>query len=134
MPLESTWYIEDHVVYIRQWGDLTLQDLIDTDQEVAYYAQSIPGQIIHAIIDARAVDTAYISSRDVRQTFLNRAKSTQGYLITLLGTHMSALLMQVLVQSQNMRHRDVDSIAEALDFLQYVDDSLANLPVNDLVK
>ena len=132
MPFEAQWYVDQRVVYVRQWGKLTLQDAIGTDAIIADYARQNPDHIVHGIIDSRAVEDIAISPKALRDAFSQLPKPTEGWVVTVPGDRVSAFMTQVMAQSQHMKQKDFTAPEAALEFLQYMDDSLIHIEVNEL--
>lgn len=132
MPFESVWYVESRVIYIRQWGTLTLEDAIATDAAIAQAAELAIDEIVHGIIDARDVTEIDINPKELQAAFSKLPKPTQGWVVTVPGDRVSAFMTQVMAQSQQMRQRDFHSPEEALEFLKSVDASLIDLVANPI--
>lgn len=133
MPFEAMWYIPERVVYVRQWGTLTLDDAINTDAAIARYAAG-QAATVHGIIESRDVEAIDINPRLLKEAFSKLPKPTEGWVVTVPGDRVSAFMTQLMAQSQQMKQRDFQTPEEALAFIVYMDESLANMPVQAIAR
>jgi hypothetical protein len=128
MPVSSCWYIKNRVLYLRQWGRLTLAEAVATDSEIARHSYLFP-EMVHGIVDQRDIETLDANEQILRETFARLVKPTLGW-VAVVGQQENLLVSScIMAKAQQMQYSHFDTPESALDFLKLVDPSLNNLPI-----
>ena len=126
MPSEVKWYVENRVSITRDWGDLTLEDMRESNAvALENIRQGTPP--VHLLLDTRAVGKlpgSFVPMLKEIESF--RHEKNMGW--TIMVTH-SSLLHFFGVLSANlikMPFSAVSSFEEANTLLKKVDPTLAD--------
>ena len=119
------WEVEDHILYVRYWGDLTLAELTQSIDELVQALVGSGQPLVHLINDVSEVQKP-VSVVDVAKMARQYQQPEQmGWLITVgeknpLIRFSNSIAGQILGQ----RMRSFDTREEALAFLKSADASI----------
>ena len=127
MPSETKWYVEGRVSSVRDWGDLTVEEMRETNR---VFLEHIRGGTppVHLLIDTRAIGKlpgSFITMLKEIEAFRHEANMgwtlmvTNNSLLHFFGTLSSNLL--------KMPFKAVSSYEEVNAVLKRVDPSLEGL-------
>lgn len=71
MPFEHLWLIEDRVLFIRMWGDVTLEEFHEGANQTLTTLENADG-VIHEIIDQTGVDSVPTEVLEINRFTSNR--------------------------------------------------------------
>ena len=130
MPVEVVWFEQDHVVRLNLVGDVTIEDMQEAVKTYIEMIESVEGNwLIHTLHDADHMESLPKSLKQtanvVRDAFQHpRSGWTIAYavhkpVLKLFGNMITGML--------RVRYRIMESQADALAFLQQVDQTLPEL-------
>lgn len=128
MPVEASWYVEGRIIHMRYSGDVTLEDK-RRGGELGYelLEAGIP-PFVHVLLDITDQTSAPISIKG-RKDALDKTLShpLKGWTIAFGKEEfkMENFVNSVVTQTHNLRYRSFVTLQEALEFLVYVDSTLA---------
>ena len=125
MPSEINWYIPNRVLYVREYGALTLDDTLATNEQAREHLDGSTRKL-HILIDHTDLESAPRSLSGLVKTLDTFRHPNMGWFV-IIG-HGSNRYFRALAQfithffGTNMR--EVDSLGEALAFLVEIDEDL----------
>lgn len=134
MPANVSWYVEDRVLQINLTGDVTRDELADVAAQTAAYIDAAPDQsvvpLIHTLVDATQIEGFPKTLKDFAGAYAPMASHHQIGWVLLYGTEDALMLFIADAASQmfTTRFRKFKKRQEAVDFLQYIDTTLPELP------
>ena len=130
MPYEQSWLIMNEVVHSKRRGDLTVEELVSSTTEIVQKLDSSNRPLVHVLVDVHDV-TSYPRKLRVLNLALKPLLSHPrlGWIL-FYGNSNQVLqfLTGMIAQIMRTRFRFFDTSAEAVQFLQSVDQSLETLP------
>lgn len=122
MPFEISWKIPQRVVYVRNYGHMTIPDIRDSIEQMrAHYEQGT--SLVHTILDVGDV-TSYPNLLELRHGLsLDRSKN-QGWTMFVGAEGIARFICSVLAQLAGDRFRMFETSEQALSFLIDMDQSL----------
>lgn len=126
MPVSVQWAIHNRVIYIKQWGIIHLEDMLETDQAIADSVAVSKNPHLHGIIDKLEVESFEADPKAIRIAFTGRAKPTDGWVVAVHHTRFSAFLSQLMAQSQQMKTWTFHDLPSAIAFLEEQDENLTH--------
>jgi len=133
MSSQLNWLLENRVILTFNQGIVTDQDMFDNDEPVTAYMNQCSAPLVHMIVDHRkGIGTP--SSKAMAQ--LNWPKHPKMGWIILVGMANPFQKFVVAVTSNffKTRMRMLNTMDEALDFLNQVDSTLPSLRDNSMGK
>lgn len=133
MPVQLSWYIEHRVIQIINSGEISDQDMLDSDQPIIDYFNESNVPLVHLIVDnSNARYTPSVKSVTMAK-FPKHAKC--GWVL-LVGPANSFMRFVNAVVSNifKTRNRMFETFDEALDFLNDMDGSLPPLRDRELTR
>ena len=135
MPFEAKWYLEGRVSTARDWGEITVEEMRESNKvSLEHIRTGTPP--VHLLIDTSAIDQlprSFLPMLKEIEAF--RHEPNMGWTIMITNSsllHFFGVLSSNLIK---MPFRAVSSYAEANAVLERVDPSLAGLlPQNWVVE
>jgi hypothetical protein len=130
MPHEIKWLIEGHVIFIRYWGDIEIEEFETISQEtIAQYISKVKRPLMHTIIDIRETGKIPTNLAKIQNATKSIFQHPQMGWTTVYGRDDKIMLFisNMLSQIMRMRFRTVNNRDEAVSFLKTVDESLKDL-------
>lgn len=126
MPVQLSWLLENHVILVRNEGNITDQDMLDSDQPINNYMSQSKAPLVHLIVDnTKAVYTPSVKAV-TQATFPKHPQC--GWIILVGSTNTFTRFVNAVVSNIfKTRNRMFDTFDEALDFLNQVDSTLPAL-------
>lgn len=134
MPIESAWYFEKRVLYVRFAGEVTAAEVEAFAQKMSVW-QAKGTLPVHLITDHRAqampaphVENLHLALRNFVHPDCG---SVPGWQLRI-GRHalLANMMATVVRQVKNQRQRRFETMGAALAFLQEQDPTLPNLLLN----
>ncbi|MBA3871478.1 MAG: hypothetical protein H0X30_20225 [Anaerolineae bacterium] len=133
MPAQLSWYLENRVLLMINYGEVADQDLFDLDQTIIDYLDNCTVPLVHTIIDHRKG----MNSPSVKGlTKLRWPKHPKvGWMIMIgMKNPLQRFVVAVSTSFFKTRMRMFNSMDEALNFLNDVDSTLPPLRDGTLTK
>ncbi|MFP4323516.1 MAG: hypothetical protein ACLFTK_13775 [Anaerolineales bacterium] len=136
MPILISWLYEDRIIWLRNSGQMTLDDMFVADASLRGYLDDSTATRVHLIMDNRAVQGWHIAPDE-----LPKARSANQFMahprlgwVVMCGMpqgekRLANFLGTMAAHEQNARLRTFYTVDEALAFLQEVDDSIPPLQI-----
>lgn len=123
MPTEIYWKMPQRVVYVRNYGHMTVPDIRDSIEQMrAYYETGTP--LVHTILDVGDV-TSYPNLLELRHGLNLERSSQQGWTIFVGAEGVARFICSVLAQLAGDRFRMFDTVDTAVTFLHEMDETLS---------
>lgn len=128
MAYEITWMVEQRVIHFEPRGVVGMDELrVANDKIRALTEEGIP--FVHVIADATNLEKFTFSLTDLTKLFRGMQPSPKlGWSVYISPKMVERFFASVTTQMTTARHREFGTLAEALAFLQSVDDTLPTLP------
>jgi len=130
MPVDVSWYLEGRIVYVKYYGDVTIDDKrIGAEKEHEFLdAGEVP--LVHVLLDISEQTSSPTNIKSIQQALDKVLQHpSKGWTIAFGKEEfrMENFVNSVVTQSYSARYRTFVTQQEALEFLVYVDSSLKEL-------
>lgn len=129
MPSRIAWHVEQRVLLLQYWGDVSVVEMNSTTPQIAQYIQHNP-QVVDLVVDLMGVTR--VPTTNI--THLNHSarilfsQPNLDYVVGIFGNKVVAFFAQAVLQMQHRRSRVVSSWQDAVRTLQSIDATLPPLP------
>lgn len=142
MAITHYWYYSNRVFYVHFEGELTEQDILQSESDVANKFEQVEQQeprYIHVILDNRELTKTpplvklleILNNTEARRKMGKAIRS--GWVIDvgvpMKNVNMLKFQLDMIAQRNNIRYRQFETLEEAIDFLRLMDESLKALPM-----
>jgi hypothetical protein len=131
MPVGLAWLVEGHLVLAKGWHALRSDELADFDARVISMLESANRPLVHGIHDYSEA-LAMPPIKDLVQLKSGRHPKIGWVIVVGLHDRMMKFFVSIALQIFGVRVRFMDSVQEALSFLQDIDSTLPDLTRIDL--
>ncbi|HLV34728.1 MAG TPA: hypothetical protein VKY59_06440 [Spirillospora sp.] len=122
MPIEVEWFVPRRVILQRFYGEITLEDIRQSDELIEpLMAEGIP--LIHTIIDASEVES-HPSMKDIQNAATNTKYEGEGWRVLVGAGAIARFIGSIILQLMGQRYRMYDTLEEAVAFLHDQDPSI----------
>ena len=130
MPYEQSWLIEHEAAHIKLIGDVTAEDIEASVMEMVQRLDNSNRHLVHMLVDMREVTSHPTKVKVISQASKVVLSHPRLGWILFYGNlnQFTRFLAGVVMQLARTRCRFLDTPAEAVEFLQRVDQSLKPLP------
>jgi hypothetical protein len=129
MRVESAWLIKEHVV-LTHLGDFDIPELAEMAQEMATYQATTSATHLHQIVDVRDLRHFPANVNVLRQHLSYWQHPKMGYIIALgINNPIVSFLAQILPKMIGVKFHKVDTLDEAIQYLQKMDSNLVGLEI-----
>jgi hypothetical protein len=128
MPYEVKWMYENHLVYDRLFGDVTIQDAAETSQLLEQHlseGHQAGAPLVHIIVDMSEATSTPFNLREIHQVMTHLKHPALGWTAVLGPSKLVGMLASLITQLFKARYRTFQSIDEAVAFLKTQDQQLA---------
>jgi len=126
MSSQLSWYLENRVMQIVNHGEVTDQDLFDLDESAVHYMDQGSAPLVHLIIDHRKGINSPSAKGLMQLKWPKHPK--MGWIVMVgMANPLQKFVTAVASNFFKTRLRMVDTMDEALDFLNDVDSTLPAL-------
>lgn len=128
MSLHLSWYLENRVILVVSKGKSLNQDqdMFDIDQAIVDYINQSDAPLVHLITDFR--DGSFSPSMKAVGKLQSSKHPRIGWAIVIGQMNsLQRFSLAMAISFFKLRNRMVDTLEEALDFLNYVDSTLPPL-------
>lgn len=127
MPLKLQWLVEDQVFLRVAEGEVTVDEYYEHDARlINNYLEPSPATRVHGIFDLTGLDQMP-ELKVLRQAKAIKHSKTGWVVLVGVDNPVIKLVASVMGQMYQARFRFYNTIEEALDFLQSMDDTLPDL-------
>lgn len=131
MSFGVTWLVEGHLVLLQSWNTFNIDELHEMDMRIGQMLDHATAPLVHGIHDHRR--TQQLPSAKDLMKLKSGNHPRVGWLIFVgLDNKLLKFFVSATGQVFNLRLRFMDTIEEALTFLQDVDSTLPDLGTLDL--
>ena len=129
MAYEVTWLVDKRIIYFHTSGIATIDDVKAGNKKVMLMLDE-GIQFVHLITDSTDVEKVQLGLTDLASVFRDMPSSPKlGWSIYVSPKILDRFFASVTTQMTKSRHREYNSLAEAIAFLQSVDDTLPEIVV-----
>lgn len=122
MAVEFSWLIPNRVILQRFYGDVTLEDIRESDRVLpAFVAEGIP--LVHTLTDVRDI-TSHPNLKEIHGTASMATYEGEGWRVLVGAQGIARFIGSVLFQLMGQRYRMFDTMEEGLQFIIDHDDSI----------
>jgi hypothetical protein len=126
MPIKVKWFYEGLVIHAQLEGILTGPDLTEYADNLDKLIATSDAPLIHLITDLSGMEM-YPSLGEVMRSLHMPPRLGWTLVMGAKTNKIVRFLMQVITSSMRLRFRELESIDEAVDFLQKMDTTLPDL-------
>jgi hypothetical protein len=123
MSFEIRWINEGHLLHVDFFDPMTDADAEAFNNVMNEYFEASSRLFVHGIFDFSQATTVYPLKRIAKFTFPKHQRMGWNIFVGLPNKQV-AFILSVATQLFKLRVRNVDSMNEALKFVQYVDQTL----------
>ncbi|MBZ0287199.1 MAG: hypothetical protein K8I30_06260 [Anaerolineae bacterium] len=129
MPYQIRWLVENRVIYQRQYGVITTEELYDSNKQTA--AMTAAGiRFVHLITDASGAEKNEIGLNDLIAFYKQYTPHENlGWSVYISPSLMNRFFASVVTQITKVRTREFGTLPEGIKFLIEHDDSLPDIPL-----
>jgi hypothetical protein len=135
MPFETKWYIKNQIVFVRAWGNLSIEDTQDFNHCLDQYIQEgvqeyvemgISDGEVHFLQDGREIGSVPTSMTQLQKTLKVASNIGCGWIISISRPRSKvAFMINNLVMSvMQMQFKRVNTVEEAIAFLKDADPNI----------
>ncbi len=125
MTTETAWIIEDRVRLVMLSGLLTSEDMMLCN-DIVYESLKTPHPQVHFVFDLIAVQANLVSVPAIKDVYpLNHSRA--GWVILAGKRDFPHYLASFIISALGNRVRNVNTVAEGLDFLVQYDQAIADV-------
>lgn len=130
MPFEQSWLIENAVVFTEYSGEVTLDEVTESIEEVLWRFNISQRQLIHMVVDTKDLDAHPTNLAEINRIVKPLLQHKQAGWFIMLGNQnpVTKFLAEMLAQISRVRFRAFGNWEEAREFLQGMDAGLPELP------
>ncbi|MEP6988282.1 MAG: hypothetical protein ABI970_21940 [Chloroflexota bacterium] len=131
MSVGVTWLVEGHLLLLNSWGKVNVDELAEMDTRIGTMLENAQVPLVHGIHDhSRAQQIP--SAKDLMKVKAGQNPRVGWLIIIGLDNKLMKFFVSVAGQVLNIRLRFMNSLEEALVFLQDIDSTLPDLKTLDL--
>ena len=135
MPVTFHWLAKDKIIYTHFSGVVTISEIKQVATESINLINSINSEspLIHGIVDNRDVIQFPQNTYQVNRALYKLLRHQRlGWIIYVTDMNpILKMLSSLVAQMAQTRYRSFSTPQDAIEFLQYVDTSLPDLPIVD---
>ena len=130
MPYRLSWLVEKRVTYLEYLGELTPDELAESEAaNTVYLAEAVPElgkglPLVHIVVDTSKATKMPTNIGQLRKIIHTNTDERIGWIVTITPNPIFRFLTSVIVQLVGQRMRQCETIAEAIAFLQDIDETL----------
>lgn len=134
MAYDVTWLVDMRVIYFQPRGVVSMDKLREANDKIrALTEEGIP--FVHVIADASKIEKINFNLNDLTKLFRGMEASTKlGWSVYISPKMLDRFFASVTTQMTTARHREFATLAEAIAFVQSVDDTLPPLPMPNVIE
>lgn len=126
MTVGVTWLIEGKLVLLKSWGTMSVAEMEMMDSRICEMLDSSKEQLVHAIHDHTLID--HLPSPKNMMKLKVGSHARVGWLFIVgIDNKLMKFFASVTGQAFHIRLRFMDTVEEALKFLQDIDSTLPDL-------
>ncbi len=126
-----TWLVEGKLLLFNSWGKVNVNELKEMDHRIGAMLESSTAPLVHGIHDHSRAEHIP-SAKDLMKVKSGNHPRVGWLIIVGLDNKLMKFFVSATGQVFGLRLRFMNSVAEALDFLQDVDSTLPDLQSIDL--
>jgi|GEM_PF-1523144 len=130
MPVDISWYLEGRIIYIKYFGDVTIDDKREgAEQEIALLDAGTSA-LVHVLLDITDQTSSPTNIKAIQEALDKALKHPKKGWTLAFGKEefrMENFINSVVTQSSSARYRTYVTLQETLEFLVYVDPSLQDV-------
>ncbi len=140
MPYMIDWLIPDRLIYIRQYGILLREELLEhvdvsmKMRDEANVRNGEGGYLISTITDGRDLQKNEVQLKDVQGMLKTLRQQRVGWSLYVTPSRIDRFIVSVAHQMVGVRHAVFATMPEAFEFYEKVDESAPSLRLADIDK
>lgn len=130
MPFDISWYLEGRIIYIQYDDDVTIEDKRVSAEKEYEFLDAGTSPLVHVLLDVTKQTSSPTSTKAIKDALDKVLKHPKKGWTLAFGKEefwMENFVNSVVTQSSSARYRTFTTLQETLEFLVYVDASLAEL-------
>jgi proteasome lid subunit RPN8/RPN11 len=131
MSAGVTWLIEHKLLLVNTWGKVNVDELSAMDSRISDMLDNSQEPLVHGIHDHTRAESIP-SAKDLMQVKAGKHPRVGWLIIVGLDNKLMKFFVSATGQVLNIRLRFMDTVEEALTFLQDIDSTLPDLKALDL--
>lgn len=127
MPIHNTWLVPSRISLGYFEGQITIQDIINSQEESSAMYAGHDGMTIHAIMDMRDITKYPTNLSELIHNIMLYKNQQFGWVIIITNSTIIRFLGSAIVQLSKQRFRAFTDVSECLNFLHQMDATLPPL-------
>lgn len=124
MPYELSWLLDKRVIHLRAFDILTAQEYeTSADELLSMFDDGIAP--VHVVVDHLDVDEIKLSPTLVKDLIFPNQHEASGWTILVAASKLATFSISMITQLNNVSIRTCDTLEEAMETLQRVDNSIS---------
>ncbi len=124
MPYSLEWYVPKRLILEKAFGDLTVEELVRFNAEVTTMITNEGTAPVHVIADLTKVERYPSSLRDILNTMRQNNPEKVGWMVVVTENPIMRFVASMIFQMARLRLRIFPTMAQAVAFLNEMDDTL----------
>ena len=124
MPYSLEWYVPKRLILEKAFGDLTVEELVRFNAEVTTMITNEGTAPVHVIADLTKVERYPSSLRDILNTMRQNNPEKVGWMVVVTENPIMRFVASMIFQMARLRLRIFPTMAQAVAFLNDIDDTL----------
>lgn len=131
MSAGVTWLVENKLLLVNTWGKVNVNELSEMDSRISEMLETSQAPLVHGIHDHSRAESIP-SAKDLMQVRAGKHQRVGWLIIVGLDNKLMKFFVSATGQVLNIRLRFMNTVEEALAFLQDIDSTLPDLKALDL--
>lgn len=128
MPFKVSWYIPDHILYTRMWGQVSHDDLTEMNHLLNQHLDESSQQMVYQITDDSEVQGISPSLADMKQSITVLTHPRLRWVLVVGEVNLFInFMVSTLMHLFRVRYRRMKTLDEALKFVVEQNPALAEL-------
>jgi hypothetical protein len=132
MPFTHQWLLEGHIIYMHVWDHVSGEELVELNQAGATYLENAACDCVYLVMHDE--DMVGIPGNSMKQhmdmmQFLRDPRLSQTVGVGKVNA-VTRFLQTVMNHALGMNTKRVDTLEEAVDFLQHLNPELPPITIN----
>lgn len=126
MPVDMTWYVQNRVLYIHVWGEVTEHDMTNMVEKSRAFVD-LGTHPVHILSNQLEIEQATFRMNALKDVLERQSRVRMGWMVNVSTNRIASFAITLMAQFGNSRLRQVRTIEDGLAFLTHIDPSLPDL-------
>jgi|GEM_PF-1296180 len=133
MPYDIDWYVDQHVIFWRMFGDkIPLSDVEEVSQVINDMSNQSTFPLVHSIVE---IDyTPGFHMKELKEALVHFQNPKTGWTLRFITDRVMGMWGAIVSSQTQTRFRNFETLEECWEFLKSVDSTVPVEPLNlDLI-